>query len=149
LGLGEEHVPPDIGQAYLDRCPVKGHVIPNAFEVLDYLRPKYGLHVITNGFDDVQGIKLVHSKLRDYFDHIITSESVGHKKPNKEMFEKAIALIGAKTGECIMIGDNPVTDIQGAINASLDVIYFNPEQETHNLPVTYEIRNLLELRGIL
>jgi putative hydrolase of the HAD superfamily len=59
-------------------------VIPNAFEVLDYLDQNTSLHVITNGFDDIQDLKLVHSKLRDYFDTIITSESVGHKKPKRK-----------------------------------------------------------------
>jgi putative hydrolase of the HAD superfamily len=149
LGIEEEKVPPDIGRIYIEICPVKGHVIPNAFEVLDYLLPKYNLHVITNGFDDIQDLKLVHSKLRDYFDTIITSESAGHKKPRKEMFERAIELIGTTADDCIMIGDNPITDIQGAINASLDVIYFNPENVSHDLPVTHEIRNLLELTRIL
>ena len=149
LGVKMEKIPADIGQVYIALCPTKGHVIPNAFEVLDYLRPKYKLHVITNGFDDIQDLKLVHSKLRDYFDTIITSESAGHKKPKKEMFEKAIELIGTRVDDCIMIGDNPTTDIQGAINASLDVIYFNPEKVDHNLPVTHEIRDLLELTRIL
>jgi putative hydrolase of the HAD superfamily len=149
LGISGKGVPSDIGEYYLQRCPVKNHVIPHAFEVLDYLRPKYRLHVITNGFDDVQDIKLTHSNLKDYFDTIITSEKVGFKKPSREMFEKAIEKIQAKTGECIMVGDNPTTDIQGAINASLDVIFFNPEGITHNLPVTYEIRSLLELIQIL
>lgn len=149
FGIEPAEIPPGIGQLYLDLCPVKGHVIPNAFEVLDYLKPKYKLHVITNGFADVQDLKLVHSKMRDYFENIITSEIVGHKKPMKEMFEKAVELIGTTASECIMIGDNPITDIQGAINASLDVIYYNPEKVVHDLPVTHEISNLLELTRIL
>ncbi len=149
LGIQEGDVPLDIGEMYIKKCPLKGHVIPHSFEVLDYLKPKYQLHIITNGFDDIQDIKLSHSKLKNYFDFIFTSESAGHKKPSKEMFKKAIELLNAKTEECIMIGDNPITDIQGAINASLDVIYFNPEKIPHNLPVTYEIRSLLELIKIL
>jgi len=149
LGIPETDVPPDIGEFYLERCPVKSHVIPHAFEVLDYLVSRYKLHVITNGFDDVQDIKLTQSNLKDYFDNIITSEKVGFKKPSREMFVKAIELIDAKSEECIMVGDNPTTDIQGAINASLDVIYFNPDRITHNLSVTFEIRSLLELKKIL
>lgn len=149
LGIVEDEIPLDIGEMYIERCPLKGHVIPHTFEVLDYLKPKYKLHIITNGFDDIQDIKLSQSNLKIYFDLIFTSESAGHKKPSKEMFEKAMESIEAKTEECIMIGDNLITDIQGAINASLDVIYFNPGQIQHNLPVTYEIRSLLELTKIL
>lgn len=149
LGIREDEIPFEIGEMYIRLCPVKPHVIPHSFEVLEYLKPKYKLHIITNGFDDVQDIKLSHSKLKDYFDFIFTSERAGHKKPSKEMFEKAIEWLGADVDECIMIGDNPVTDIQGAINASLDVIYFNPENIPHTLPVTYEIRSLIELKKIL
>jgi len=149
LGIQENEIPPEIGEIYIQLCPVKPHVIPHSFEVLDYLKPKYKLHIITNGFDDVQDIKLSHSKLKNYFDFIFTSERAGHKKPSKEMFEKAIEWLGADPEECIMIGDNPVTDIQGAINASLDVIYFNPGNLPHSLPVTYEIRSLIELKNIL
>lgn len=149
LGIKESEIPPDIGEMYILRCPVKPHVIPHTFEVLDYLKPKYNLHIITNGFEDIQDIKLSYSNLKGYFDFIFTSERAGHKKPSREMFEKAIELLDAKTEECIMIGDNPVTDIQGAINASLDVIYFNPENVPHDLPVTYEIKSLLELTRIL
>ncbi len=149
LGIQENEIPPDIGEMYIMRCPVKPHVIPHTFEVLDYLKPKYKLHIITNGFEDIQDIKLSHSNLRSYFEFIITSERAGHKKPSKEMFEKAIELLEANAEECVMIGDNPITDIQGAINASLDVIYFNPENVPHDLPVTHEIRSLLELTEIL
>lgn len=149
LGIQEKDVPPGIGDLYLELCPIKGHVIPYTFEILDYLKPKYHLHIITNGFDDIQDIKLINSNLKDYFDNIITSEKAGFKKPNIEMFEQAIKLIKTRIEECIMIGDNPETDVLGAINASLDVIYFNPERKSHNLPVTYEISSLSELTGIL
>ncbi len=149
LGVNKKDIPHDIGEVYLELCPVKGHVIPYAFEILEYLQPRYSLHIITNGFDDVQDIKLTRSKLKDYFEYVITSEKVGFKKPSREMFEKAVALLGADKKECIMVGDNPETDIQGAINAQLDVIYFNPEKVLHKLPVTHEIQCLSELKHIL
>lgn len=149
LGMLEEDIPIDIGDVYLQLCPIKGHVIPYAFEILDYLKPKYQLHIITNGFDDVQDLKLTRSRLKDYFDQVITSEKVGFKKPSREMFEKAVALLGASREDCIMIGDNPETDIKGAINAGLDVIFFNPEKQPHRLPVTHEVGCLSELRQLL
>ncbi len=149
LGFAESEIPTDIGDIYLRLCPAKPHVIPFAFDILDYLKPKYGLHIITNGFDDVQGIKLANSKLAGYFEEIITSERTGYKKPNRDMFEKAIEIIGAEKSECIMIGDNLETDIGGALNASLDVIYFNPEEVPHSLDVTYEISCLSDLQKIL
>ena len=107
------------------------------------------MHIITNGFDDIQDTKLNSSNLRGYFDKIFTSEAVGHKKPNKEMFNKAVEMIGVDKKSCLMIGDNLETDIKGALNADLDVIFFNPDNLEHDLPVTYEIRKLLDLKSIL
>lgn len=149
LGLNESEVPEGIGEVYLKICPVKPHVIPYAFEILDYLHEKYRLHIISNGFDDVQDTKLTQSRLKEYFELVITSETAGFKKPSREMFEKAIELIDAPREECIMIGDNLETDIKGAINASLDIIYFNPDEIPHDLNVTYEISSLRDLKKIL
>ncbi|MFN2126911.1 MAG: YjjG family noncanonical pyrimidine nucleotidase [Anaerolineales bacterium] len=149
LGLKEEDIPPDISEVYLKICPTKGNVVPDTFEVLDYLKGQYKMHIITNGFDDIQDTKLNSSNLRGYFDKIFTSEAVGFKKPSKEMFEKAVEWIGTDKKACVMVGDNIETDIKGAINASLDVIFFNPDKILHELPVTYEITSLLELKNIL
>jgi putative hydrolase of the HAD superfamily len=149
LGLKEQDVPPDISDVYLSICPTKSNVIPDTFEVLDYLKGKYHMHIITNGFDDIQDTKLNSSNLRSYFDKIFTSEAVGFKKPSKEMFEKAVELIGTRKKSCVMIGDNIETDIKGALNASLDVIFFNPDHIAHDLQLNYEIHRLLELKTIL
>lgn len=149
LGLREQDVPQDISEVYLSICPTKSNVIPDTFEVLDYLKGKYQMHIITNGFDDIQDAKLNSSNLRGYFDKIFTSEAVGFKKPSKEMFEKAVELIGTQKKSCVMIGDNLETDIKGALNASLDVIFFNPDHIKHDLQLNYEIQSLLELKNIL
>lgn len=149
LGLREQDVPQDISEVYLSICPTKSNVIPDTFEVLDYLKGKYQMHIITNGFDDIQDTKLNSSNLRGYFDKIFTSEAVGFKKPSKEMFEKAVELIGTQKKSCVMIGDNLETDIKGALNAALDVIFFNPDHIKHDLQLTYEIQSLLELKNIL
>jgi putative hydrolase of the HAD superfamily len=149
LGLTEEDVPLDISKVYLSICPTKSNVIPDTFEVLEYLKGTYQMHIITNGFDDIQDVKLNSSKLRGYFDKVFTSEAVGFKKPSKEMFEKAVETIGTQKKSCVMIGDNLETDIKGALNASLDVIYFNPDNIPHDLQLNYEIHSLLELKTIL
>lgn len=149
LGIKNEDIPDGISNTYLSICPTKGNVIPDAFEVLDYLKGSYEMHIITNGFDDIQDTKLNSSNLRGYFDRIFTSEAVGHKKPSKEMFNKAVEMIGVDKKSCLMIGDNLETDIKGALNADLDVVFFNPDNLEHDLPVTFEIRKLLDLKAIL
>ena len=117
----------------------------NAIEVLEYLGDRYNLHIITNGFEEVQYKKMHNSKLLPFFDKIITSEKVGVKKPNPKIFEYAMEISGALSNESIMIGDNFEADILGAINAGMQAIFceFNGEIATEEVPTVY---NLLELK---
>ena len=107
------------------------------------------MHIISNGFDDVQHSKLRASRIHDYFDVIVTSDSSGHRKPQKGIFEFAMANAGASSNDALMIGDNIDTDIVGAQNANLDHIFFNPNKTCHHLNVTYEISSLKQLMNIL
>lgn len=149
LGAKADLVPATLAAEYLQLCPTKPHVFPYTFEILAYLKANYVLHIITNGFDDVQAIKMKSASLTDYFIEIITSDVSGYKKPHRKIFEFALEKTGAKAEECIMIGDNLDADIVGARNAGIDHIFFNSKQITHNEPVTYEITCLSELRNIL
>ena len=148
LGVNKEEIPDGIGIKYLEIAPKKSSVIPHAHEVVKNLASKYHLHIITNGFDDVQHTKLKSAALHTYFDQIVTSDSAGSRKPKKEIFEFALSVAGATTENSIMIGDNLETDIVGARNADLDHVFFNPGNEKHSLPVTFEIGNLRQLTQI-
>src|SRR5205085_12498325 len=97
----------------------------------------------------IQNTKLTSGNLHRYFDHIITSQKAGHRKPAKEIFEYALRMNGAQHYEAIMVGDNLLTDIAGARNASIDSVLYNPEKSSHDAEVHYEIRNLNELQQIL
>jgi len=134
---------------YLQLLPSKKHLFPQALEVLSYLKNKYVLHLITNGFEKVQFQKLNGSGLTGYFNEIIISENTSYKKPDKEIFLHALQVTSAKINESIMIGDDLEADVKGAINAGLNVIYFNPNRNSHDENVTYEIENLIELKNIL
>lgn len=134
---------------YLRESPRKGNLVPFAREVLQYLKKKYPLYIITNGFEEIQGTKMESSGITEYFQNVITSARAGHKKPAKEIFEFALSENGFKAHESIMIGDNLLTDIAGARNASIDHVFYNPNQVVHQEQVDYEIRSLLELTHIL
>lgn len=148
LGLPLQHYPADFDYRYVHGCPQKTHTMKYAKEVLDYLMPRYTMHIITNGFNDVQTTKLQKSGLVDYFDQVITSESCGAKKPSTRIFEYALEKAGAARHECIMIGDNLDTDIQGAINTDIDQVYFNPACKPHQHKVTLEINCLSHLTSL-
>lgn len=149
LGLNRNEVPAGMNEEFLKRCPSKGNVIPFAHETLTYLSEKnYTLHIITNGFKETQHIKISSSNLDSYFDKVINSEICGFSKPDRKIFDYAIALSEADCKECIMIGDDLYTDIQGAKNAGMDAIYYNPKKNPHNETVTFEISCLSELMKI-
>ncbi|MBX2964091.1 MAG: YjjG family noncanonical pyrimidine nucleotidase [Cyclobacteriaceae bacterium] len=138
-----------LSEHYLHACPQKGYLIPHALEILDYLSDRYSLTVITNGFEDIQRIKILTSKIESFFDHIVTSQKAGFKKPSPEIFQYAMDVNGIESTACIMIGDNLLTDIAGAQNAAIDTILFNPEGIRHEVDVNHEIRSLKELCTLL
>jgi len=145
----DRSLPPILAEDYLAICPTKGHVISDAVSTLDELHKKYELHIVTNGFSDVQAIKLKYAGLTDYFQTVTTSDGSGYRKPDKGIFHYALNLISTIAEECIMIGDNLESDMLGAQNAGIDHVYFNPEDKDHTATVTHEITSLRELIGIL
>ena len=108
---------------FLFNCADKPHLLPYAKSALDYLHGKYALHIITNGFEDVQPRKLRASGITDYFETMVTSETSGAKKPAPEIFEYALRGANAKLEESIMIGDNPSTDIKGAAAFGMKTVF--------------------------
>ena len=124
------------------------HLFDGAIKTLEYLRLKYNLHIITNGFAEVQDKKLQHSNLAKYFNVIVNSETVGVKKPNPLIFEKALFLARVNKENSLMIGDSYEADILGAINCGIAAICFNYHNE--KLPETIKsIDKLEELIDIL
>jgi putative hydrolase of the HAD superfamily len=129
--------------------PYKTNLFPHAKEVLDYLQDKYTLHIITNGFAEVQFIKMNESGITDYFTHIITSEAAGFKKPDVRIFEYALKTANADIEKSLMIGDNLDADIIGAREAGIHQLYFNPKGDVHSEEITFEIKSLGELLELL
>ena len=149
LGVSEAGIPANISAEFTDILPRKSAVFPHTHELLAYLKPKYRLHLITNGFNDIQAIKLASSNLTDYFEEVITSEHSGFLKPDPRMFRHALERTGAQAAESLMIGDNLECDVLGAYNAGIDQVYFNPDKRGHNIQTTYEISSLSELYDLL
>lgn len=142
-------VPPGLSEAYIQQCSRKPYLLPYATEVLDYLQTKYPLHIITNGFADIQGVKMDSAGITAYFQNVVTSESAGCKKPQRAIFEYAVQAAGADPVTSLMIGDNLDCDIVGAQQAGLDTVYLNPERLPHAVQPTYEITSLQELLTLL
>ncbi|PCJ22550.1 MAG: noncanonical pyrimidine nucleotidase, YjjG family [Flavobacteriales bacterium] len=149
FSLNDNKMAIEIGDYYIIYSPRQTLLFPNTIEVLDYLSKKYQMHIITNGFEEVQYTKLTKSGLLNYFDVIILSEKVGVKKPHPYIFKKAFLESGADAKNSIMIGDDLYADIYGAQRVKMDHVYFNYYNTPHNKKVQYEINCLRELYEIL
>jgi putative hydrolase of the HAD superfamily len=137
-----------LSEDYITYLPENNHLFDGAIELLDYLKPKYQLHIITNGFSEVQNKKLSNSKIGHYFETITNSELAGQKKPNSIIFDYALKSAKASKEESIMIGDSFEADILGALDFGMDAIFFNENKTKINRDV-YQVNHLLELKNIL
>jgi putative hydrolase of the HAD superfamily len=142
-------IPTSFEDDFIHSTSSKTHVLPYTFEILNYLKPHYGMHIITNGFNESQARKLESSGLAPYFDLVVTSETTGHKKPDPRIFQYAMQKIGITQQEVVMIGDNPDSDMLGAKNAQIDHIFFNPYGKSISFEPTHTIQALVELEKLL
>ena len=149
FGINDADLASRIGNAYVANSPYRTDLVFGTIDLLDKLFPKYKMHIITNGFEEVQHVKLEQSNLVKYFDKVITSEAAGAKKPSKLIFDYALNKSGALIEESIMIGDDLNTDIQGALNIGMKNIYFNPHQKEHKFNVWQEVVKLSDIKNIL
>ncbi|MDY8134441.1 YjjG family noncanonical pyrimidine nucleotidase [Aquimarina sp. 2201CG5-10] len=133
-----------LSEDYISFLPLNNNLIEGAVDLLDYLQPNYQLHIITNGFREVQNNKLSKSGIGHYFKTITNSEDVGVKKPNPIIFEHAIEISGAEINNSIMIGDNYEADIMGAESLGIKTICFN----YHNDEIPVENIQVLKLKQI-
>ncbi len=148
-GLNDRLFAEKFANEYLAGAPLKRTLFPGAIEVLDYLKDKYPLHIITNGFKEVQKTKLKANDLEKYFKTVTVSEEVGVRKPSPQVFIYAMNKAGAIPENSIMIGDSLEVDIEGAKNTGMDQIFFNYKNVPHNGEATYTIVELKEIRDIL
>jgi putative hydrolase of the HAD superfamily len=133
---------------YLARSPYKTNLFDGAIDLLNYLKPKYKLHIITNGFKDVQYIKLQASALDRFFDVVICSDEVGVKKPNPVIFQCALGAANASSHESIMIGDCPEADVKGALAVGMKAAWFNPDKLA-NKSSLISVTHLSEIKQFL
>ena len=148
-GIHDIELADHLSEDYVYWSPRIVRLVPGTMELLDYLKTKYHLHLITNGFQEVQDTKLSLSGMKPYFETLTVSEEVGVKKPNPEIFQYALRKANATAEESLVIGDEMAVDIDGARNAGIDQVFFNPSKKEEKGERTFEVYNLLEIKNIL
>ena len=133
---------------YIAYLTDNNYLYDDAIAILEYLYKNYNLHILSNGFEEVQSKKLIKSNILHYFKTVTNGEDVGVKKPHPQIFHHAIQKANTSIAKSIMIGDGYEADILGALNVGMDVIYFDEYQKSTH-PDIKIINTLLELKKYL
>ncbi|MDR9456387.1 MAG: YjjG family noncanonical pyrimidine nucleotidase [Salegentibacter sp.] len=133
---------------YIEFLPENNHLLDGSVEILNYLEANYQLHIITNGFEEVQHKKLHNSGISKFFATVTTSEEAGVKKPHSLIFETALNKASALPSKSLMIGDNLVADVKGAQDFGMSTIYFDYYRKKEKIDGR-QIQTLNELRDYL
>ncbi|MBL7962328.1 MAG: YjjG family noncanonical pyrimidine nucleotidase [Flavobacteriales bacterium] len=148
FGVRDDKLARSLSAEYLERCPRRTALMPGARELLELVRDRHRLHVITNGFEQTQRTKLESADVAHYFDVVLTSERAGAAKPSAVIFGRALGLAGARVEDALMVGDDPRTDMAGGRACGMDQAHYHPAHDPDPL-ATYRIAHLSELGGLL
>lgn len=116
-----------LNDGFLDAMADVCTPLPYATELLNSLRGRVKLGIITNGFTRLQQIRLERTGLAEHFDVLVISEQVGLAKPARGIFEHAMhKMQHNKPDTVLMVGDNPHSDVLGGLNAGMHTCWYNP-----------------------
>ena len=150
FGINDPGYAKSLSDDFLERTTRKTKLIDGTLDLLDYLRPKYRMHILSNGFREVQFKKIENSGLQPYFDKIILSEDAGANKPHPDIFTHALKNTNSRRTETLMIGDSWDADIVGAKNSRIAQIWFNPANvPAEGFEPTHTVKTLEEIKIIL
>lgn len=144
--------PEDLNSSFISIMAEICTPIAGAVSLLDAIRERVRLGIITNGFTQLQQARLERTGLKNYFDVLVISEQVGVAKPHKAIFEHTLALMGNPLpSQVLMVGDNPDSDILGGINAGFHTCWFNQHQREapQGINPNYEVSSLEQLQHLL
>lgn len=149
FGIEDPELTEKVQVYYVENSPKKGHLLPGAMDLLEYLHGRYKMYIITNGFQHTQLEKAKWANIDGFFERIFTSDKIGAAKPSQKIFEHSLKSSNARKVETIVIGDDVINDISGAKSFGLDQLWYNPHQEKSSITPTYEVRHLSEIKNIL
>ncbi|WP_111309269.1 YjjG family noncanonical pyrimidine nucleotidase [Confluentibacter sediminis] len=144
----EKEIIQKLSTDYITYLTDNNYLYDDAIPILEYLYKNYNLHILSNGFEEVQSKKLIKSNILSYFKTITNGEDIGVKKPNPQIFHYAIEKAKTSIDKSVMIGDGYEADILGALNIGMEVIFFDEFQKPIE-PHIKKINHLIELKKYL
>lgn len=142
----------ELNSAFLEAMADICTLLPGAKELMEALHGKAKMGIITNGFTELQAIRLERTGMTEFFDHVIISEEVGVAKPDAGIFSHALEVMGNPCkSKILMVGDNPHSDILGGINFGIETCWLNShrEEQVQGISPNYTVNSLHQLREIL
>lgn len=135
---------------YISTSPYKTTLMPGTVEMLEELKSRgHRMALLTNGFEEIQHIKVDKSGIGKYFEGLLTSDALGYKKPNPLIFNLAMQKMGTTASSSVMLGDNLEADIMGAKKAGMGQVFYNPDGTKHSEDVQHEVKSLVEILDIV
>ena len=144
--------PVQCNKIHLSTLATNTVLLPHALEVCQALAQTHSLYIVTNAVAAVQKARLAASDLRPYITDAFISEDAGASKPSVAYFDYVFSRIPGITREnCLLIGDSPSSDLQGANNCGIPCCWYNPRglARPDGMRIDYEIRDLPELLPIV
>ncbi|MFN4084877.1 MAG: YjjG family noncanonical pyrimidine nucleotidase [Spirosomataceae bacterium] len=138
-----------MNQQFLSLLPFQSLLIPNAKLLLEALSPHFQLHILSNGYQQVQRQKLASGGILDFFEHVITNDMAQAHKPSPAMFTYAFITANCAPDEAVMVGDNWLADIEGAMQMGMPAIHFDPNQNACQEPQFCRVSSLLQIPELL
>lgn len=142
----------ELNSAFLEAMADICTLLPGAKELMEALQGKAKMGIITNGFTELQAIRLERTGMTEFFDHVIISEEVGVAKPDAGIFSHALEVMGNPCkSKILMVGDNPHSDILGGINFGIETCWLNTNsaEQVQGIAPNYTVNSLHELKNIL
>lgn len=154
-GVEDETLARKFGDVYLEMMAHQKSLMPGARQMLDNILAAGGkMAILSNGFREIQHRKLLGSGLDGYFSAVVVSEEAGCLKPRPGIFAYAVRLLSGTDEntnpaawrqakrDTLMIGDDPVNDIEGAQIFGIDQFYYNHKGRKAISHATYESPDL-------
>ena len=136
-------------QDYLSQFKNNCSSFPNLISMLEELRiNNLVLGVITNGKGQFQMDNIKAMGIEEYFDVILISEWEGIKKPDPQIFKRALDQLNVTSNESIFVGDHPDNDIKAAQNVGMKGIW-KKDIQWNNVEADFIIEDLGELPLII
>ena len=144
--------PKDLNRAFLNSMAEICTPLEGAVNLLAALKGRSKLGIITNGFTQLQQVRLERTGLKDHFELVVISEQVGFAKPHPGIFEHALTMMNNPARQqVLMVGDTLASDILGGINAGFDTCWLNADNKplSEGIVPKYQVSSLTELKRLL